>query len=319
MLTIKKVAGYTDLKEVFDFITSDNQADDGAVSKRTDGELLPYQKFQNSCKPCRCFKNNVITPDQQDKLATEIDWKYPQNYITKESLAMIDILSHNNWVRPICFTTTIGTENLIGLQQYLYREGFTYRLLPLKADTANKDQLDKINSLVMYDNMMNKFRYGNFKHARYLDHESTTMFYPVMVTTFYDLIDGLMKDGHPDLAKKALEKYDAVLPDLYTVLDVVDRKIYLAIIAYHLNNIVLGDKFVKGIDGYLTDQLNYDEHLLQDNSSELSYRDVQYSVSFINALQGITADNHRTDLSKQLADQLKEYENKLGPALQRQQ
>ena len=95
--------------------------------------------------------------------------------------------------------------------------------LPLAPDTATRDQLSKTNSLVMYDNVMNKFRYGNFKHAKYLDHESTTMFYPVMVTTFYDLITGLVQDGHPDLAKKALQKYDEELPDLYTGLDVVDR------------------------------------------------------------------------------------------------
>ena len=315
----KKLPGYTDLKEVFDFITSDNQAMMEPYQSGQMGNYLPTKSFKLAVNPADVMTNNVITPEQQSQLAPEIDWKYPSNYITKENLAMIDILSHNNWVRPICFTTTIGTENLIGLQQYLYREGFTYRLLPLKVDTANKDQLDKINSLVMYDNMMNKFRYGNFKHAKYLDHESTTMFYPVMVTTFFDLIDGLMKEGHPDLAKKALQKYDEVLPDLYTGLDVVDRKVFLAKTAYELNNIVLGDKFVKGIDDYLTDQLNYDEQLLQNNSSELNQRDVQYSVSFINALQGICADNHRTDLAKKLADQLKDYETKLGPILQQRQ
>ncbi|HZY35393.1 MAG TPA: DUF2723 domain-containing protein [Mucilaginibacter sp.] len=315
----KKLAGFTELKEVFDFITSDNQAMMEQYQSGQYGNYLPTKSFKLTVNPDDVMKNNVITADQKDKLATEIDWKYPSNYITKESLAMIDILAHNNWVRPICFTTTIGTENLIGLQQYLYREGFTYRLLPLKPDTANRDQLDKINSLVMYKNMMTRFRYGNFKHAKYLDHESTTMFYPVMVTTFLDLIDGLMKDGRQDLAKNALQKYDEELPDLYTGLDVVDRKIFLTKTAYQLGNVMLGDKFIKGIDDYLTDQLDYDYHLLQDNSSELNARDAQYSVSFINALQGIAADNHRADWSKKLQDQLKNYETKLGPVLQRQQ
>ena len=283
------------------------------------GNYLPTKSFKLAVNPADVLKNNVITPEQQSQLAPEVDWKYQSNYITKENLAIIDILAHNNWVRPICFTTTIGTENMIGLQQYLYREGFTYRLLPLKVDTANKDQLDKINSLVMYNNMMTKFRYGNFKHARYLDHESTNMFYPVLVTTFYDLITGLVKDGHQDLAKNALEKYDEVLPDLYTGLDVVDRKMFLAKTAYELNNIILGDKFINGIDGYLTDQLDYQYHLEQDNSPELNIRDIQYMVSFLNNMQGIAADNHRNDLSKKLADQLKAYENKLGPALQQRQ
>ena len=75
----------------------------------------------------------------------------------------MDILAHNNWKRPICFTITVGQENMMGLQPYLYKEGFTYHLIPFKPDTANRDQLGKTNSLVMYDNMMNKFKWGNFK------------------------------------------------------------------------------------------------------------------------------------------------------------
>ena len=315
----KKLPGFTELKDVFDFVTSDNKAMMEPYQNGQLGNYLLTKNFKITVNKNDVIQNNVITPDQQGKMATEIDWKYPSNYITKESLAMIDILSHNNWVRPICFTTTIGTENLIGLQQYLYREGFTYRLLPLKPDSANKDQLDKINSLVMYDNMMNKFRYGNFKHARYLDHESVTMFYPVMVTTFYDLITGLVQDGHPDLAKKALQKYDEVLPDLYTGLDVVDRKMFLAKTAYELNNIVLGDKFLTGIDNYLTDQLDYQYHLSQDNSGELNRRDAGYMISFLNNMQSIAADNHRAALSKKLQDDVKKYENELGAVIQQQQ
>jgi hypothetical protein len=128
-----------------------------------------------------------------------MQWTYTSNYVTKENLAILDILAHNNWKRPICFTTTIGSSNLIGLQPYLYKEGFTYRLIPFKTDTANQDQLSKTNSLVMYDNMMNKFKYGNFKTAKYLDHESTNMFYPVLLTTFLDLARSLRREGHPDL------------------------------------------------------------------------------------------------------------------------
>ena len=178
------------------------------------GNYLPTKNFKMTINADNILKNHVITSDQKDKLATEMDWKFTSNYITKENLAMLDILAHNNWVRPICFTTTIGQENLAGLQPYLYKEGFAYRLIPFKPDTTVRDQLGKTNSLVMYDNMMNKFKYGNFKHARYLDHESTTMFYPVMVTTFLDLTQGLIKDGHPDLARKALHKFDEEMPDL---------------------------------------------------------------------------------------------------------
>jgi hypothetical protein len=306
----KKIPGYTDVKEVFDFITSDSRAAMDQYQSGDWGNYLPTKHWKIVVNADDVLKNHVITPDQKDKLATEMDWTYPSNYVTKENLAMLDILAHNNWVRPICFTTTIGQENLIGMQQYLYKEGFTYHLIPFKPDTTNKDQLGKTNSLVMYNNVMNKFRFGNFKHATYLDHESTTMFYPVMVTTFLDLIQGLIKDGHKDLALNVFNKYDAELSGIIPDLEVADRKIVLAQTAYSVGDIKHGDEFVKNIDDYLTDQLDYSASLVQDHSSDISGRDLQYQLQFLNGLTSITADNHRTDLNKKLQAQLKDYSAK---------
>jgi len=315
----RKVQGSTEVKEVFDFITSDNKSMQVQYQGGEYGNYLPTKNFKITINPDDVLKNHVITPDQKDKLAPVMEWKYTSNYVTKENLAMLDILAHNNWVRPICFTTTIGNENLIGLQKYLYKEGFTYHLIPFKPDTTTKDQLGKTNSLVMYNNLMNKFKYGNFKTAKYLDHESTTMFYPVMLTTFLDLAQGLIKDGHPDLALKALHKYDEEMPDLNTGLEVADRKIFLAQTAYQLHDSVLANKFITSVDNYLTDQLDYNSYLLQNSSGDLNMRDVQYGLSFLHGMESMTAENHQTALDNKLKAQIKNYESKFGSLLQRQQ
>jgi hypothetical protein len=315
----RKIPGPVEVKEVFDFITSDDKRTQVQYQSGDYGNFLPTKNFKLTVNPDDVIKNHVITPDQKDRLTTSMDWKYTSNYVTKENLAMLDILAHNNWVRPICFTTTIGQENLIGLQPYLYKEGFTYHLIPFKPDTSTKDQLGKINSLVMYNNMMNKFRYGNFKHARYLDHESTNMFFPVLVTTFLDLANGLIKDGHPELALKVLHKYDEVMPDMNPGLEVADRKIFMAQTAYELHDIILGNKFINSVDGYITDQLDYNYYLLQNNSGDLNARDVQYGISFLNGITGMTGENHQTALNNKLKAQLKDYETKFAAILQRQQ
>ncbi|WP_295792769.1 DUF2723 domain-containing protein [Mucilaginibacter sp.] len=315
----KKIADPVEVKEVFDFISSDNRA--AQVQFQPGGSYenyLPTKNFKITINPDDVLKNNVITPEQKDKLATVMQWKYTSNYVTKENLAMLDILAHNNWKRPICFTTTIGNENLIGLQQYLYKEGFTYRLLPLRPDTSTRDQLGKINSLVMYENIMTKFKFGNFKTAKYLDHESTTMFYPVMVTTFLDLADGLVKDGHPDLALKALHKFDDVMPDMTPGIEVANRKIFMAQTSYNLHDNVLGNKLMTSVNDYLIDQLDYNYYLMKDNSGAFDIRTVQYGVSFLNAMVEFTGNSHQTQLTKKFNDELKDYTNKFGGVLQRQ-
>jgi len=315
----KNIPGYVDVKDIFDFITSDDKRTQVQYQSGDYGNFLPTKNFKITVDPDTVVKYGVITPGQKNKLDTSLRWKFTSNYITKENLAMLDILAHNNWKRPICFTTTIGQENLIGLQPYLYKEGFAYHLIPFKPDTSVKDQLGKTNSLVMYNNLMTRFKFGNFKHARYLDHESTTMFYPVLITTFLDLTQGLIKDGHPDLAVKVLNKYDEVMPDINNSLEIADRKIFFAQTAYQLHDIVLGDKFVTSVDSYITEQLDYNYSLLQSNSGNLNSRDVQYDVSFLTGISAIATENHRTAISNKFKAQVKDYENKFGAILQRQQ
>jgi hypothetical protein len=310
----KKIPGPVEVKDIFDFITSDNKA-----TQNDYGNYLPTKNFKLTINSDDVLKNHVITPDQKDRLASTMEWKFTSNYVTKENLAMLDILAHNNWVRPICFTTTIGQENLIGLQRYLYKEGFTYHLIPFKPDTTTKDQLGKINSMVMYNNMMTKFKYGNFKTAKYLDHESTNMFYPVMLSTFLDLAQGLIKDGHPDLALKTLQKCDQELPDLSPGLEVADRKIFIAKTAFELHDVVLGDKFLTSVDNYVTDQLDYNYYLMQNNSGDFNAQTVQYGVSFISGMAEIAAGNNQIALNKKLQSQAKDYEAKFASVLQRQQ
>ncbi|RYD94793.1 MAG: hypothetical protein EOP54_16880, partial [Sphingobacteriales bacterium] len=193
-------------QELFDFITSDDPRAHVEYQSGAIANYLPTKKFKLTVNPEEVSKNKVVSAAQMNNLTDSLTWNYNSNLILKNNLSIIDILAHNKWKRPICFTVTAGSSNMIGLDNYLYREGFTMRLLPLKPDTAIDDQSAKINSLVMYDNVMNKFKFGNYKHARFLDEQSVTMFYPVLTTTFMTLADGLMAEGRNDMALKVLRK-----------------------------------------------------------------------------------------------------------------
>ncbi len=314
-----KIPGSIELKEAFDFITSDDsRAKEVLFQGGEPMNYLPTKNFKITINADDVIKNGVIPATQKDKIAPVMEWKYTSNYVTKDNLAMLDILAHNNWKRPIYFAITVGSENMIGLQPYLYKEGFAYHLMPFKTDTsaAAKEQ-DKVNTMVMYNNVMNKFKWGNMKNATFLDHESTTMFYPVILTLYVTLSQKLMQEGHPDLAANVAHKYLQVMPDIYPDITIALRKNYLAQTLYQVHDVAAANKMLNSIDDYVVDQLNYDYHLLQDNNS-LNAQEVQYGVQLISSMAAITKQNQQTALSAKFAGQLKDYESKFASLVSQQ-
>ena len=313
----QKINGSVEVKDVFDFLTSD---DDRAKVEYQNGDklnYLPTKNFKLTVDADAVLRNGVITADQKDRLASAMEWKYPSNYVEKDNLTMLDILAHNNWERPICFTTTSSQSSLMGLQQYLYKEGFVYHLIPFKTDAKDNNGATRTNSLVMYNNVVNKFKFGNFKHAKYLDDVSKTQVYLNMELTFDDLSEGLIQDGHRDLALKAIHKFDEQMPDINPDIDTAALKFSLAQTAYKLEDVKLGNRYVKSVDNFITDQLDYNYALLQNNKEGIDQRTVQLGMQVLNGMVDTTKVLNQTELNKQLQAQLKDYENKFA-VLQRQ-
>jgi hypothetical protein len=172
--------------------------------------------------------------------------------------------------------------------------------------------------LVMYDNIMNKFKWGNYKTAKYLDPESTTMFYPVILSTVIDITQNLALSNHNDMALKVLHKYDHEMPDIYPFVDVARSKYYLVANAYHLGDIGYANKYVNSIDAYLTDQLDYNYNQLQNSPDNIDTRTVQLGLSLLNGLDQLTKENHQTALSTKLESQIKGYEGKFASIMGKQ-
>lgn len=308
-----KIAGSVEIKDVFDFVTSDDPRTKVEFSNGESLNYLPTKNFKLTVNADDVIKNGVIPAGQKGRIAPAMEWKFPAGYLTKDNLALIDILAHNNWERPICFTTTMGPSSMDGLEPYLYKEGFTYRLIPYKRDTARHEELGKTNTMAMYNNVIHKFRYGNFKKAKYLDNVSTQQFYPVMATTFINLAQGLMAEGKNQLALNALHKFDAEMPDINPDIDTASKKYLLADAAYKLHDAALGKRYIKSVNDYVTDQLDYNYDLMEKRNGGLDIRTIQISMELLNAMIDTTKNNNDMQLSAQLYNKYKDYAVKFAP------
>jgi hypothetical protein len=307
----QKVPGAIELKEVFDFMTSDDKATMVEYNNGDVANYLPTKNFKLTINPDEVVQTGTVSAAEKSKITPEMDWSFSGRYVTKDVLAMMDILAHNNWKRPIYFSVTVPNDNMIGLDKYLYNEGFAYRLLPFKPDTAT-NALETSHTPEMYHNMMTKFKWGNMKNASYLDHESMTMFYPLITRLYSNLSDNLIKEGHLDLAKNVLKKYDDVMPGIISSTEVAVRKYYMIESAYRMGDFTLANKLSNQVDDYVTNLLNYNYALLKNNETSVDNRDIQYSMSILSGLVDFTKNFKQTALNTKFSTQLKDFEGKFG-------
>jgi hypothetical protein len=312
-----KIAGPVELKEVFDFITSESKESMVQYQSGESANYLPTKNFKMTVNPDDVVKYGTVPADKKGQIVPEMDWTYPGKYVTKDNLAMMDILAHNNWKRPVYFATTVPSDNMLGLDKYLYSEGLTYRLMPFKPDTTAAPT-ENSNTLIMYNNMINKYKYGNFKNAKYLDHESLNLFYPLITRLYATLADNLLKEGHQDLAKKTLKKYEEVMPSQIISSEIAVRKYYMVESLFRMGETTLGTKLATQIDDYLIDQLKFNYILFQKSDANLNTRDVQLSLSLLNGMANLAKDYKQDALSAKISAQLKDYGTKFG-SMQTQQ
>ena len=125
----------------------------------------------------------------------------PKRALYKSELMMLEMLANANWERPIYMAITVGTDNQLNMREHFIQEGLTYRFTPFDTEALGAT----IDSEKMYDNLMNKFKFGGIdKPGIYIDENTMRMCYTHR-RIFAQLITQLMKEGKKDKALAALE------------------------------------------------------------------------------------------------------------------
>jgi tetratricopeptide (TPR) repeat protein len=306
-----QIPGSAELKDLFSILTSDNEADKVTYQDGSKENFLPTKKFRLTIDPDQVIATQTLPEDSRERITPAMEWTYNKNYITKTELAMIDILTHNNWERPIYFAITVPTDNFIGLDNYLYNEGFAYRLLPLEpvpADSADDRRTELTNTAVMYNNMMTKFKWGNIKNASYLDPESLRMCF-TLINHFNILAENLYKEGRVEEARKALLKCLEVVPDRNYSLNFTIRKYYMADMLYKVEEPAKANELILNTTDYIEDQINY-LTAIAENKENLNARDVQLGMYVIGEMVKLAEDNGQADLHKKLDARFKALDSR---------
>ena len=115
--------------------------------------LLPSQRLVLPINKAEVLKKGMIPKDKIHLLKDYMAWEIPQKHLYKDDLAILDLIAHNDWKRPIYFSTRLGKEDYLGLQEYLQMEGGVFRLLPVQMPGARDGY---VNAALTYDNLLKK-------------------------------------------------------------------------------------------------------------------------------------------------------------------
>ncbi len=152
-------------REAMDFVISDNPA-----TKIRGYDYIPAKVLTVPVNKENVIASGIVREEDRDLILDTITLTIKDDVIYKPTLVLIDLLANFDWKRPLFFTS-LG-ENLtdIGLDEYMQFDGACYRLVPIRTPARAGLVAGRIDTEVLYDNLFNKYRYGNVQDPKvYVD------------------------------------------------------------------------------------------------------------------------------------------------------
>ena len=184
-----------------------NIIDRWVLSKDTDLQIIPTDSLVITIDKEAVRKSGMMIAGDSIPDVMHISLK-GRNRIYKSEMMMLEMLARSNWVRPMYVAITVGSDNYGDLGKNFVREGLVDRITPFNTQETGCT----IDTEKMYDNLMNKFRYGGLENPDiYLDETVLRMCYTHR-RIFSQLGRQLIREGKADKALKLMEKAEKVIP-----------------------------------------------------------------------------------------------------------
>ena len=168
-----------DLKDFMNWISSDNErtkykflleqygyekSDLSEIPKFTQNMIFyPTNKIRFYVNKENVLNSGVVKKENENLIVDYIDIDLPESGLYKNQILMLDILSKNDWERPIYFTGgSYKDSEYLWMKNYLQLDGLVYKLVPIDTplNPENPYQMGRIDANTMYE-IVKKWKWGN--------------------------------------------------------------------------------------------------------------------------------------------------------------
>lgn len=152
-----------DLKTALDFVRSNDPKFKKIPGINQELDYIPAQTLTMGVDSAAVMAAGVIDTANLPYLQKEmkIDLK-GKDVLGKQELIILDMLQTNDWNRPIYYAITVSPDQFVKLDPYFQQTGMAYQIVPMETQGTVRS----INTEKMYDNVMNKFKWGGVNTDR---------------------------------------------------------------------------------------------------------------------------------------------------------
>jgi len=290
-LTRGEEKGYISVDSLMNYIAYDEMSSFDYEGEKT--YSYHRNKLYLRADSAKVVDNGTVKPENANLIEPVIKFDLNRSYLVKNEMMTLYMLRTNDWERPVYFTS-IGSSNTLGLNDYFQNEGFAYRLVPVKSSSAGR-----IDSDIMYDNLMNTYRWGNMNDPNIvIDHtiNRTTRIVKIR-DNFRDLAILLAQEGDTVRAKEVIARCDEIMPISIFIPGVFD--VDYANAYYTVGDMEGGDNFLREVVKISTQELDFFFGLDRDLRMRCDM-DIQFSMETYRRVLRNLMVNNREELFNEL-------------------
>jgi hypothetical protein len=302
---VEKSKEPVDISTVIEWVKSDNPATKIRVSETEELDNIPTRTIRIPVDATKVIASGTVKPEDADKIVPYIDIKLKSGAILKDQLVVLDILAHNDWKRPVYFVTGYN-EDALGLEEYFQLEGLAYRLVPIKSENRSWIRYGRIDTDILYDNLMNKFRWGGSKEKGVdIDYNHKRNLMVIKARTDYSRLAGaLTAEGKKDKALMVLDYCMETFPIEKIGYDIYVPGIIEAYVAAGATD--KAEKLTRSLSTYYFEKLDYYLRQRPEIITSSGY-EIQSAIQITSQAGEAIKDTGLTELAKELDGKLESY------------
>lgn len=173
--------------------------------------IVPSKVFTLDVDRQAVLAKGIIPKGMDSLVVDQMRIRLKGTTLEKKDLAFLDVLTTNNWERPIYLNNTSLAQLNLDMRDFVVQEGNAYRVLPVRNNRTDRETLVNVES--SYKKMLQDFGYRGLDNPKLYYNEDYRGFIQNHRGSLNSLAEAIIDQGDLTKAKEVIDFNLAKMPD----------------------------------------------------------------------------------------------------------